>query len=206
MTQVVKNLPANARDLRDAGLILGWADPMKEEVATHSRIFAWRILRTEEPCGLQSMGLRRVRHDWSNLSMLACFICFHISPFWSRPFSEGITDAASGCLFWLKYFCLHPSVPGRTFPKSCVGWKEQIAFAICHIWATRKVKRSSQASPFLKLRLVKIVSLGIWKRRVELTSYCLVHHSCSYLPANRYKALKWLCKSRLKVEWQIQFV
>lgn len=59
----VKNLPANARDIRDAHLTLGWEDPTEEEVATHSRIFAWRILRTEEPCGLQSMGLRRVRHD-----------------------------------------------------------------------------------------------------------------------------------------------
>ena len=203
----VKNLPANTRDIREAHLILGGEDTMEEEVATHSRIFAWRILRTEEPCGLQSMGLQRVRHDWSDLSMLACFICFHISPFWSRPFSESITDAASGCFGW-KYFCLCPSVLGRTFPKSCVGWKDQIAFGNHrgHIWATRKVMRSSQASPILKLRLVKLVSLGLWKRSVELTSYCLVHHSCRYLPANRYKVLKWLCKSKLKVEWQIQFV
>ena len=57
VTLVVKNLPANARDIRDADLILGWEGPMEEEVATHSRIIAWRILRTEEPCRLQSMGL-----------------------------------------------------------------------------------------------------------------------------------------------------
>ena len=59
----VKNLPANARDISEARLILGWEETTEEEVATHSRIFAWRILRTEEPCGLQSMGLQRVRHD-----------------------------------------------------------------------------------------------------------------------------------------------
>ena len=42
---------------------LGWEDPLEEEMATHSRILAWRIPRTEEPGGLQSMGLQRVRHS-----------------------------------------------------------------------------------------------------------------------------------------------
>ena len=32
-------------------------------MATHSSIFVWRISWTEEPGGLQSMGLQRVRHD-----------------------------------------------------------------------------------------------------------------------------------------------
>ena len=38
----------------DQGLISGWEDPMKEGVATHSSILAWRIPCTEEPGGLQS--------------------------------------------------------------------------------------------------------------------------------------------------------
>ena len=38
-------------------------DPLEEEMATHSSILAWEIPRTEEPGGLQSMGLQRVRHD-----------------------------------------------------------------------------------------------------------------------------------------------
>ena len=42
---------------------LGWEDPLEEEMATHSSILAWRISWTEEPGGLQSMGLQRVRHD-----------------------------------------------------------------------------------------------------------------------------------------------
>jgi len=42
---------------------LGWADPLEEEMATHSGILAWRIPQTEEPGGLQSMGLQRVTHD-----------------------------------------------------------------------------------------------------------------------------------------------
>ena len=36
---------------------------LKEEMATHSSILTWRIPRTEEPDGLQAMGLQRVRHD-----------------------------------------------------------------------------------------------------------------------------------------------
>ena len=39
-------------------------NPLKEEMATHSSIFAWEILWTEEPGGLQSTGSQRVRHNW----------------------------------------------------------------------------------------------------------------------------------------------
>ena len=42
---------------------LGGEDPLEKEMATHSRILAWRILQTEEPGRLQSMRLQRVRHD-----------------------------------------------------------------------------------------------------------------------------------------------
>ena len=42
---------------------LGWEDPLKKEMATHSSILAWKIPWTEEPGRLQSMGLQRVGHD-----------------------------------------------------------------------------------------------------------------------------------------------
>jgi len=39
---------------------LGWEDPLEEEMATHSRILAWRISWTEEPGkGPQSMGFQK---------------------------------------------------------------------------------------------------------------------------------------------------
>ena len=41
---------------------LGPEDPLEEEMATHSRILAWRIPGTEEPGGLQSTGSQRVGH------------------------------------------------------------------------------------------------------------------------------------------------
>ena len=60
---MVKNLPANAGYERDTGFILGQEDPLEEGTAIHSRILAWRIPRTEEPGGLQSIGLQRVGHN-----------------------------------------------------------------------------------------------------------------------------------------------
>ena len=42
---------------------LGREGPLEKEMATYSEILASRILWTEEPGGLQSMGSQRVRHD-----------------------------------------------------------------------------------------------------------------------------------------------
>ena len=42
---------------------LGWEDLSEKGMATHSSILAWRILWTEEPGGLQSMGSQIARHD-----------------------------------------------------------------------------------------------------------------------------------------------
>ena len=42
---------------------LSQEDPLEKEMATNSSILAWRIPWTEEPGGLQSMGLQRVKHD-----------------------------------------------------------------------------------------------------------------------------------------------
>ena len=42
---------------------LGWEDPLEKEIATHSRILAWKSLWIEEPDRLQCMGSKRVGHD-----------------------------------------------------------------------------------------------------------------------------------------------
>ena len=44
-------------------LSLGQEDPLEKEMAAHSTILAWKIPWTEEPSGLQSVDLPRVRHD-----------------------------------------------------------------------------------------------------------------------------------------------
>ena len=44
---------------------------LEKGMATHSSVLAWRIPGTGEPGGLPSMGLHRVRHDWSDLAAAA---------------------------------------------------------------------------------------------------------------------------------------
>ena len=68
MAQMVTNLPAIQETWIPS---LGWEDPLEEGMATHSSILAWRIPRTEEPRGLQSMGWQRAGHDWAGMGMRA---------------------------------------------------------------------------------------------------------------------------------------
>ena len=60
MAQLVKNLHAMRGTWVQS---LGWEDPLENEMVIHSSILAWRIPWTEDPGGLQSVGLQRVGHD-----------------------------------------------------------------------------------------------------------------------------------------------
>ena len=60
VAQTVKDPPAMQETWVQS---LGWEDHLENGMATHSSILAWRIPWTEELSGLQSMGLKRVRHD-----------------------------------------------------------------------------------------------------------------------------------------------
>ena len=62
VVQTIKNLPVIQGTQIES---LGQEDPLEKKTATHSSILAWRIPRTEESGGLQSMGLQRVGHDWA---------------------------------------------------------------------------------------------------------------------------------------------
>ena len=58
----VKNLPA----MQETWVrFLGWEHSLKEEMATHSSLLAWKISQIKEPSGLQRtlMGSQRVGHD-----------------------------------------------------------------------------------------------------------------------------------------------
>ena len=60
VAQTVKHLPA----VQETGVrSLGWEDPLEKEMVTHSSTLAWKILWTEEPGRLQSMGSQRVGHN-----------------------------------------------------------------------------------------------------------------------------------------------
>ena len=59
MAPTVKYLPSMQETQVQS---LSWKDPLEKGMATHSSILAWRILWSEEPGGLQSMGSQRVAH------------------------------------------------------------------------------------------------------------------------------------------------
>ena len=60
VVQKVKNLPATQETQFRP---LGWEDPLEKGMVTHSSILSWRVPWKEEPGGLQSIGLQRVRQD-----------------------------------------------------------------------------------------------------------------------------------------------
>ena len=60
------------KEIQEMGVqSLGREDPLEEGIATHCSILDWRILWIEDPGGLWSIGLQRVRLDQSNL------VCMH---------------------------------------------------------------------------------------------------------------------------------
>ena len=72
---------------------LGREDTLKEGMATHSSILAWRIPLTEESGRLWSMGLQRVRHDGSN------WACTHF------------IYKYTACIYVKFNFPIHPTIP-----------------------------------------------------------------------------------------------
>ena len=60
VAKMVKNLPA-MQETRVRPL--GWEVPLEKGMAIHSSILDWRIPRTENPGGLQSMASQRVGHN-----------------------------------------------------------------------------------------------------------------------------------------------
>ena len=63
MTQTVKNMPISQESRVQS---LGQEEPLEKGMATHSSILAWGILWTEEPGGLQSMGLQKGQTQLTN--------------------------------------------------------------------------------------------------------------------------------------------
>ena len=61
---------------------LGWEDPLEEDMATHFRILDWEVPWTEEPAGVQSMGLQ----SWTQLKQLSMRVCtsWGYRPVWNR--------------------------------------------------------------------------------------------------------------------------
>ena len=108
---VVKNPPAMQKT---QVWFLGWEDTLEEEMATHSSILAMIIPWIEQPWGLQSMGLQRLRQNWvtkhdilsSSPSVFFSFICNSVM----YPYSLSSLTWSSKLITFLISFVLNSIV------------------------------------------------------------------------------------------------
>ena len=111
----------NVGGIRDAVSTPELEDSLEEGMTTHSSILAWRVPWTEEPGGLQSIGLQKIGHDWSDLA------CTHIHTNAHTVTSFDYTSSASPChlYFRVKFLkdvsILTVSKPPLVFPQpTCI--------------------------------------------------------------------------------------
>ena len=130
----MKNLLASAETSEDMALIPGSGRSLEKEMATHSNLLASIIPGTEEPGRLQSMGLQRVRHDWSNWAQNK-----------SQSPSHSLKDISETSLSFLS----HPIFP-------FVSAQETLIFFHCFKLANF-YSRSSHFPHF-----VVFISLSLW--------------------------------------------
>ena len=93
----------------------GWEDPLEEVMATDSSILAWRIPRTEEPGGLESMGSQRVEHEW------ACSTALSISSYLESP-ASCMCNFQAWTLFWCLWLQRLSGLPVQDWHPCWVGW------------------------------------------------------------------------------------
>ena len=94
VAQLVKNLPARAGDTRDKSSVSGLESSCGEGNGSLLRYSAWEIPWTEEPDGLQSMGLQGVGHDR---------VCTHthtkgLANFWNSLSTSPVIEV---CMCWI---------------------------------------------------------------------------------------------------------
>ena len=132
-------------------------DLLEAGMATHSNILAWRIPWTEKPGGLQSMGLQRVRHDWSDLARTHSFLCKYYAPGAVLSAWHLLTSLTSFYLpsnpvsryFYHLYFTNEETEPRRLFIS--LFWLRWVfnstrAFSNCGAWALEHVSSLAAAN------------------------------------------------------------
>ena len=130
---------------------LGWEDPLKEDMAAHSSILAWRMSWTEEPGGLQSMRSQRVGHDLRDLAHMN-------GNFWKGT----IGDHGQIVETWLGFsFSPNPdldllSVSVKQIPFYMLSLKEIIRiiyppfiFPLPYNWSSSAYKEFSNSGPLI---------------------------------------------------------
>ena len=93
---------------------LSQEDPLEKGMATHSSILSWRIPWPEDPGGLHSMGLQRVRQNWATdyFQFHFTFMCsltrLRLSPQLSSSLSELLPESPLKVCLWYDRLCQAP--------------------------------------------------------------------------------------------------
>ena len=116
---------------------------LEEEMATHSNILAWRIVGTEEPGGLPSMGSHRVGHDWSDLAA-AGKTCI-----WVRAgIQEKLAPILHDCFLWP--FLTHYNILSLILVGICFLWPVNLVnFIVLSSYLSAAAAKSLQSCPIL---------------------------------------------------------
>ena len=117
MAQQVKNLPAMQGTQVQSQ---GGEEPLEEEMATHSNILAWEIPRTEQPGGLQSIGLQRVGYNRASKHIGNDFRMLSISGLHYIICTSSVQSLGHIQLFETPWTAQHTRLPRPSLtPRAC---------------------------------------------------------------------------------------
>ena len=146
VAQMVNNLPIMQETWVQS---LDQEDPLEKGMATHSSILAWRIPWTEEPGGLQSMGLQRVRHDWATNT--------HMDMCWKYQVGHFISLLRELSIF---FFELYQNLVSGSFLKSSCNVEPE----------------TMQMNFLFSITLKSIHVLALWKDLLPMQWFCNIMH------------------------------
>ena len=135
---------------------LGWEDPLKKGMATHSIIFAWKIPRQnpwEEPHRVQSIGIQRLRHDWVTKYSIYTHMSIHLFMLEKKTSWEICIIAVVRIIRWSPRFLVF----------LWVLWDVTVVTKLCYM---AKVRDSAS--------IIKSVDFELIKRKIILNGLDLV--------------------------------
>ena len=113
---------------------LGQEDPLEEDMATHSSVLDWRILWTEEPGRLQSLGSQRVEHDLATKQQWPISNVVIVSGAWQRD-SAIHTHVSVFLQTLLPSRLPHNTEQSFLFYTVCPYWLPVLNIAVCTLMA-----------------------------------------------------------------------
>ena len=159
---------------------LGWEDPLKKEMATHSSILAWEIPWTEELVGSSAWGCQRVRHNLATKQQQQVYMCQPQFPSSSHPAAPLMPLCPSVCVS-ISALQIHLDFLGFSFFLMCIFLKDFIEFVtilllfdILIFWPWGIWDLSFPIRDWTHTRYIRRQSLSHWTaREVPLPRVCL---------------------------------